>query len=305
MIGRKKKKQQPVGRSPQINRQKQTAFHYSSNRSANERPLQRNENPTDEAGVSLARLQWIKRFHTTTHILGFLGVVVVAIYLSLLTLAPKVVVSGDATLIRDTKEYSQTARDMTSNIGSRNKLSINRQKISADMQQRFPELSTVSVTTPLFSPFATIHVTLSQPALLLKSGSDAYVIDNSGRTLLNTRQSSTVLAEDKLLTVNDISNTAIEVGKPALTSEQVAFILELRHQSEAKQLTVESASLLGGGGELTVRYAGYPYYVKYNLNEDARKSFGTFIATKEYVEKANTKPSEYIDVRIAERAYVK
>jgi hypothetical protein len=64
-------------------------------------------------------------------------------------------------------------------------------------------------------------------------------------------------------------------------------------------------NLVVGGGELDVKHTGLSYIVKYNIYENARKSFGTFFAAKEYVERSNIHPGEYIDVRIAERAYIK
>lgn len=305
MIIKRRKKQPPVLRSPHLSRQKQTTFHYSSNRSQSERGLSRHDPqdpPKKPADAFNNLLRGLKR---TPYIIGFATAITGAVYFSLLTASPKVVIRGDQTPVRDGAPYAQLVSSLTGNVQSHSKFTINRQKITRELQSQFPELSQASVKTPLFANHAVIELQLTRPALVLSSGPDLFLLDNRGVALLNIARQTALVKTDALPLVTDQSTTPVETGEQALTTAQVNFITELHRQSQARQLTIESINLSPGAGELAVRYATVPYFVKYNLNEDARKSFGTFIATKEYIERGNVKPAEYIDVRLPERAYVK
>lgn len=304
MIG-KRKKTTPVQRTPHIVRQKQPAFHYSSNRSQIERPAARNDQKEMETERQVKPLlyRWLNR---PAFIIGAAMIVIGAGYLSLLTAQPQIRVTGSQQPVRGTDVYTSVAIQLTDNLASRSKLTLNRQKITNELQARFPELASVDVATPLFSSKAVITLTMVRPELVLRGDNgDAFVLDNRGIVLFNAHFERTNVAVDSLTAISDQSSTLISIGKPALTTQQVSFITEVKRQSEAKQLVIESAEMTAGGGELDVRYSNVPYLIKYSLNEDARKSFGTFSATREYLDKTKTKPAEYIDVRIAERAYIK
>lgn len=305
MMSRKKQKQPPTQRSPHIVRQKQSTFHYSSNRSQTERPRPR-ENSAD-ARQHIARVtKFMRRFAQLQYIFGILLFVSIVFYLSLLTGEPKIVIKGNQqNVVRSTAAYSGKAQELMNTASNKSKLLVNRQTISDDLTKAFPEIQSARVITPLFGQRATIQLELSKPQVLLNSGTNTYVLDSRGIAVIEITKNNGTFKTDGLPLIADESNAPITIGKPALTSVQTAFLAELAHQSAAKQLTVESMSMTAGGGELNVRYVGTPYLIKFNLNEDARKSFGTYIATKEYLDKTKTKPTEYIDVRIPERAYVK
>lgn len=303
MIGRRKK-QQAIQRSPHLDRQKQTTFRYSSNRSQTERPTSRHD-PRSADKETCLKEKLLNIFKKVPYVAGAALTLVVVIYLSLLTAQPKVVVQNGQGPLRHGAPYAKVASGMADNLGSRSKFTLNRQKISDQLQSQFPELRTVNVKTPLFANRAVIEVEVARPELILRSGTDSYALDNRGMALINVSEHRPAFKTDDMPVVTDQSNTQIEVGKQALTSAHVAFILEIARQSQAKELVIDTINLGAGAGELLVRYSGLPYSVKYNLNEDPRKSFGTFFATKEYLERENSQLDEYIDVRISERAYVK
>lgn len=294
MIG-KKKKPEPISRSPHINRQKQSSFQYSSNRSQSERIAR--EHPEDDEKFTLPRLQLaaFKLVHGLV-VIGFFAIIII---LSLLFTKPHSKLEGTKS-VRSENVYNDALADIVGGgFMGHSKLTINRTEIETRIEDKFPELLNVNVTTPLFSPSIVVSATISQPTIVLVANSKNYLVDSRGIALVTTDKSH------KLLQVEDQTGAIITVGKPALTTPQMSFIAEIKRQSESKGLAVEQMFLVAGGGELDVRYTDQAYFVKYNLYEDARKSFGTFFATKEHVEMFKPVPSEYIDVRVPERAYTK
>lgn len=306
MIGKKKGRQQSAAqRSPHIVRQQQNTYRYGSSRPQAERPRPRVD--ASEARDSVAKAsRFMRRFIQIQHVLGVVGAIAIVLFLSLLTAPPHIVIRDGASVpVRDVSAYDDKAIELTQSLPNKSKFFIDRQKISDEMLAAFPEVEQADVTTPIFGGAATVKLTVSKPQLLLSSGPDTYVLSTRGLAIINITKDRPEFKTDGLPFITDQSSTPIELGKPALTSVQTAFVTELVHQSTAKQFAIESMTMSAGGGELIVRYANVPYFIKFNLNEDARKSFGTYMATKEYLEVSNTNPAEYIDVRIPERAYVK
>lgn len=300
----KKQSKRPEQRTPHIARQKQSSFQYSSNRSQTDRVRARTE-PAVAEKKSVKRAQFLKKITQLPYIVGGIVALFMIFYFSALSGAPKISVPDDALLVRNIYAYQKTAADLTSDPSSKSKFTINRQKIEEEFEKAHPEVISAKVTTSLFSRSATLELQLTTPLILLNSGATTYVLDSRGTAVSDIAKTKAEFNTAELPLITDQSGIQIELGKPALTNEQVQFISEVRHQSNAKQLVIESMALAPGGGELNVKYQGSPYFVKYNLNEDARKSFGTFFATKEYLEQGRSIPAEYIDVRVPERAYTK
>lgn len=295
MLRKQKKQSDSLRRSPHIVRQKQATFQYSSNRAPSER-TSREQPQSDDQKFTLPRIKLaaFKLIHGLA-IVGFFGIIVL---FSSLFLSPRVELNEEST-IRTQQDYDTSFKDLVgSNILSKSKITINRSILEADAQKKFPELENIRISTPFFSPRVVMTATVSQPVVELTAGSNSYLVDGRGVALGKG-------SKEGVLQLDDQTGAAIEVGKPALTSTQMSFISELKHQSDNKQMTIEQLFLMAGGGELDVRFEGVSYLVKFNLYEEPRKSFGTFYATKEEVERTKVQPAEYIDVRVPERSYVK
>lgn len=307
MIGRKKQKKETLGRTPNLPQHKQSTFQYSSNRSQREGVTNRSAPKIDGETTAKGKefTNFFTRFAKLPYILGLTVAVLIGFYLSLISGGAKVVVEGNPLLINSVSTYSAATGDAANGLTGKSKFTVNRQKIEDKLKQQFPEINDVRVSTPLFSNSLKVDIQLTNPTIVMNSGVSGYIIDDRGVAVMNLDKTSPSFDILKLIQITDQSNVSLEVGKPALTSDQVNFIDEIKHQSDAKALTLETVNLLGGGGELNIKYAGLAYSVKFNLNEDARISFGTFIATKEYLEANKQSPAEYVDVRIPERAYVK
>jgi cell division septal protein FtsQ len=202
---------------------------------------------------------------------------------------------------QDTYEAAAKAAFGTS-VLSRTKLTINADNIAKELEAQFPELAHVSVHVPVAGTGVKIYIEPSPPAVLLSSGPDIYVLNNSGRALIPAKQ---VPHLDKLglPVVTDQSGLPVTLGKPALPSSSVAFITEVVGQLKAKQIAISSLTLPAGTSELDVRAAGVPYMVKFNLRGDGRAEAGTFLAVKAQLEREKKTPAQYIDVRVEERAY--
>jgi hypothetical protein len=211
-------------------------------------------------------------------------------------------VSAESQLFFREKSAYQTAlnEELESSVLNSSKLTIDTDEIRSAMIERFPELADITVTLPLVGRRPVVHLQASQPALVLTSGDQAYILDTRGIVLMDARDFT---ADVTLLSVVDQSGLAIEKGKAALSSEQVAFIQELQRQFSAKGIVISEVTLPAEPQQVNVAFKDRPYYAKFLFTEDSRVAAGGLVALRSHLDKKNITPKEYVDLRIAGRAY--
>lgn len=207
--------------------------------------------------------------------------------------------------LHDQKVYQQTAsRLLASSVWNRNKLTVDTGAVARGMTDRFPELSEVSVTLPLLSQRPTVYVQTAREALILVADNGSFVIDTTGKALLNA--DNLPASRHDLPKVRDRSGMQVSINRQAISSADVSFIRTVKAQLAARRVSISAMDLPAGKNELDVRISGKPYLVKFNLESGtARQQAGTFLATKAELERRHTTPSRYIDVRVDGRAYYK
>ncbi len=302
----------PVRRT--ANRQDQSyskPFSYYANRSQSELNTGREtwaDKPVPRR--TPGRLQKLKAHWTM--IAGGVLLLAVVIYQLQLSSTPNVVslvAASDAPFLRDTKIYQQAATKLIDNsTTNRNKLTIDTSGIAASLRQQFPELETVTVTLPLLGDRANIYVKPADPALVLATANETFVIDERGRALSEAR-SQAQLTRLQIPTVTDQSNLAFKLGSQALSRQTTAFIQTVARQHRAHKIDVRAMTLPPAASELDVYITGKPYFIKYNIHdgdaEAASLQTGSYIATSRHLAAKNITPAQYIDVRLQGRVYYK
>ncbi len=215
--------------------------------------------------------------------------------------------SGSSDAFLHDKAVYEAAADklLAESVWNRNKITINTADISQGMLKQFPELSSASVTLPLFNKRPIVYVQTAQPALMLAAQNGSYVIGTNGKALLPADQ---LPSNNKLSLplVTDQSGLRVQVNRQALSSTDVAFIQTVAGQLSAKHQNIASMVLPVGTSELDVKLNGQPYTVKFNLESgDGRQQAGTFLATQAKLQSQGITPAQYIDVRLDGRAYYK
>jgi hypothetical protein len=207
--------------------------------------------------------------------------------------------------LRPIAAYEQAGEKIfNESLWSKNKLTINTQKLTDQLQQEFPELSDVSITLPLMGHRPGVVAIAEQPALLLSTRQGMIIIGTSGKAL--AKVTDLPGAGDLVLpTVQDEADLRIETGKGALSAADVTFITTLVKQFESQKLSISSLTLPALASELHVRIAGAPYYIKFSLLTDSRVAAGQYFALRKRLEAEKVVPKEYVDSRVEERVYYK
>lgn len=305
MFGRKRRN--PGQRRPK--NAPKTVFSYYSNRpAATNRPSTAGPSRDYEGYSSVPRArwggrQWLKHLPS---LIALLAVTFSVLYCLSLSSQPKVLVitgSLKSSGLRDQKDYQAGAEKILNrSVLNRTKFTINTQAFNREFKQEFPEVSDAAITLPLVSRRPIVTITTAQPAVILTSNNQAFVLDKRGTVIMPASQLSSSNRQS-LPTVTDQSNLKIESGKTVLPGDYVEYIVAVLAQLQAKQVKAESLSLPNQAHQLDVKIAGQPYYIKFSFDTDAREATGSFLAVKQKLEQDKTVPSQYIDVRVVGRAY--
>jgi hypothetical protein len=200
--------------------------------------------------------------------------------------------------------YADAAKQITGQSPlNRTKLTFRSQAVAKELSRQFPELGSVVVSVPFIGQHPVVYVEPAVPALLFATkDNEVYVLDTTGKALAPLAQASSV-AKLNLPTVSDQSGLPVTLGSIALPSNNITFITEVVGQLKAKQLSIRSLALPLGTSELLVQVNGAPYTIKFNLHGNARAEAGAFLAVKQQLDKEKKTPSQYVDVRVENRAY--
>ena len=210
-----------------------------------------------------------------------------------------------ASLLQQEEVYQQEVQSiLRHSLSNTNKLTFNSDKIAQQIKDRFPEIDDAVVTIPVASHKPIIDLLPKQPSFIINSQNGAYVIDKSGKVLV--RVGDIAVPEGlSLQTVIDQSGIEIKPGMQVVTSDTVDFIRALQFQFSQSKTTIKSMILPGTPNELHVTLQGSDYFVKFDISRDARLQAGTLFALADQLSSQGINPSNYIDVRVPDKAFYK
>lgn len=288
-----------AGRRPAVSYKKQPIYSYTSSRKESQRHFNRGEG--DEGKGSAYSRFMLSSTKVAVGIIVFVGLV----YFQSLSSNAKVKLTGDEAL-RSSEAYEKIINEeLQASKLNLSKLSFNTDKFSESLMTKIPEAESIKVNLPLFQHQPKVEVYLADPIAQLVTSEKTYYVDSSGKALFTDSEVSGSIDRTNLLVINDTSGHDITIGKPALTSNQINFIKELKAQTSSKNINIENMTLSNSGAGLNVRFKDMPYIVKFSFLADHRQSSGAFIAIKDQISSGGIKVSEYVDLRIPDRAYIK
>ncbi len=207
--------------------------------------------------------------------------------------------------IRQPGEYQSAAESILKHSWfDHNKLTIDTGKVERQMKQQFPELSEVSVTLPLLGHRPFIELAAVQPVLVLSTKTGLVVVGSNGKAVAAGLKADNPALKDLPVIIDD-SGLTIQTGSAVLPTSQVSFIQALVAQLKAEKLQIDSITLPAAPNQVDVRLKDTAFFIKFNTSIDARQQVGTFLAVKQKLGAENRAPSEYIDVRVEEKAFYK
>jgi hypothetical protein len=308
-LRRTKELPEPSRRRPAGGRSAPQAFSYYSQRSQS---IDRNRRREPQSNMTPPRVNRSEVWKLARQKFGLLIVAAVTVVclVNLLRLSadPKIEslnAPGQQYLLHSQADYHAWAQQyLADSLFSGSKLTVSTEKFNTAMLKQFPELISVQMALPLTGHRPVVYLRTADPAfILVGSGGQSYVIDESGKALA---PSTTVehLNALHLPVIKDESGINLEQSKSVLSGSAVAFVQIVLKQLQASNVSVNRLVLPAAASELDVYPAGVSYYVKFNLQSDLpAQEAGTYIATAHKLSEQGITPSQYVDVRVEGRAY--
>ncbi len=236
------------------------------------------------------------------------GVVLVSFIYSIL-INPKVrlldIPTSSSGAVRPVTDYETALNNaLKSSVFNYTKLTIRPGDIERDIKKKFPEVTDVDIALPLLGQHPAVSLTFAKPTLQMTIREGTFIIGNDGRVLMPAAEVAATAKLD-LAIVRDESDLPATLGANILSSDETAFLDEVRHQLKEKGITVQSMVLPAIPKELHVRLSEHPYLVKFYIDGKPGRQVGALLAVKRQLEGQGKVPAEYIDVRVEERVFVK
>ncbi|MDQ3159231.1 MAG: hypothetical protein M3P98_03815 [bacterium] len=206
-----------------------------------------------------------------------------------------------AEISQDPSVYSGKASEILSHsVLSKTKLTVDNGAVEQGILETFPEVETVKFTSSVVGSSPKLKLTLSTPVLVMNSDSGQYLVNREGKVVAEPSKSF-----EELPQVYDRSAVLIKVGESTLRSDQVKFILEVNEMFEASGKSIELFELPNKStNQVDAKLTGEKYIIKYSFSLDSQLQTGKYFALLPTIEQGS-KPNEYVDLRVGERAYIK
>ncbi len=283
-----------------------TAFSYHAQRSYNDGNTGRLDNEQAVVRDRPRPASYAERHHGLLVVLT-IGLVLGGLYSLFSGTDPKMILLQDkatAYFLQDPDVYRRSVQDtLSASIFNRNKLTVDTSSVRQNLLSNYPEIKHVSGVLPIIGGQQQVFIEPYKPSFILTTTDhNAFLLDATGRALASTSQISDI---DSLHVpiMQDQSGISVKLGSRALPSRTVSFTQTVVAALAAKGVTASSLVLPRTVYELDVYIAGKPYFVKFNLQGDPLQGAGTYLATKQRLEKDKQPVAAYIDVRVAGRAY--
>lgn len=301
---RKNKEQTSDGRRrPPATNNPAVFSYYARGSSAGDHNVGRGE----EERARNARYTYRPKVRHIPSYLALAAIIAALFYSVLLQPAPRIVLlNTPGTIHREPEAYEEGVQNIwKQSLFNRTKLTVSTDEISQKTQAEFHELADVSIQLPLLGQRPTVVLTPARPALLLISGNGSYYVSGEGKVMSATSEVSKNELGN-IPSVRDESGIQAQLGKSVLSTPETAFLEKLFKHLDSANLEVLSVTLpKNAARQADVWLTGRKYYVKFSLDSDPRQAVGTYLALENMLKVEGIIPSEYIDVRVEEKAFYK
>ena len=203
------------------------------------------------------------------------------------------------------RAYQEGLKDILSkSIFNHSKVTIQTEKLSQTIKQRFPELASADIELPLLGQLPNVVLTPAEPVILLVTQNGVFYLGADGKTLARTDQ-VTANALGGLPTVRDDSGLVPEPGKNGLPKQTITTVIKLLRLSASANIDVESLSLPISPNEIDLLAKGTTSTVRFSLDQDPRQGIGALLALRDKFKSDNISPSSYLDLRVPDKAFYK
>lgn len=271
--------------------------------------------PTLSEGGQLKRgekkLETVARRFQFARMLNFgllFTMIVLLFFATTLSSSPAIQVPRGSYEYRQQSEYvAHASKILNESLLNRSKVLFRSASFEDKMKQEFPEIDQISAVVPLGGRDLSIALIVASPLAVVSNGSATGVMDNTGTLVSDTSGNESQLFKVRFTSPLD----SFEPGDRLLTTNEVELLKlindEINQPSllpQFKDVTLKEVLINVTDGQLEARFNGLSYFVRFSAYSDAREQVGAMVLTMRRLQRENTIPTQYIDVRVQGRTFV-
>jgi hypothetical protein len=184
------------------------------------------------------------------------------------------------------------------------KFSLKTDSSAEKIKSNLPESYNVAVYAPMFGRNAEVIISTAPAfAVIYQPDGSSLIVNNRGKVVIRANES--VVDTSNLSTIKNESGQLYEEGDQIFKPEEMASILELQYQYTQ-----------GKGGPVAFILPVVPreiytkegsYIAKFSMGNDVSviQQYGALRAVQEQLRESNKIPTEYIDVRLGNKVFIK
>ena len=273
----------------------------SNTRSGSKLPRQ------DEGSESLsAKFKKILRSLSQWALLGaILALLVVNVTLSGTSVRTK----GSEYPYRSSERYQAIVDDvLASSLTFQTKATLSSSAFEEELKKRLPEVETATAVIPLAGRRLNVLISVANPLVRLQAGPNKLAVVSASGVVTNEDSQEVINASFSELPSLSMIGVSPKVGEQILTQDEVALLKLLVSEfdgSESARPRVQSLEFDVKKREIKARFKERLYYAKLSPEEEGRLQVGSLFKTIKSLEEQGTVPSEYVDVRVEDRVFVR
>ncbi len=240
----------------------------------------------------------------------FIGAIVALLVVNVTLSGVSVRVKGSSYSYRTNEQYQQIIKTILSSRATfLTKATLSSSALEAEIKKQLPEVRAATAIIPLAGRRLQVVLEVSNPLARLQTGTNKLSVISSAGVVTTEDTTETINAHFIDLPSLSMIGITPQVGSQLLTQSETALIELLSKEfdgSEATRPKVQSLEFDVKKREIKVRFKDKPYYAKVTPEQESGVQVGALVKTIAYLgEQGTTQPTEYIDVRVEDRVFVR
>lgn len=278
----------------------------ASNRHDSARSMSDVERPSSQSSALQKSLKGALRVFSQWLILGLiLALLVVNITLS----GTSIRVKGSSYPYRTNEQYQAIINEvLDSRTAFQTKATLSSSSLEAEIRKRSPEVDTATAIIPLAGRRLQVILDVASPLVRLQTGSSKLAVVSSAGIVTHEDASAAINSTFSQLPSLSMVGLTPKVGEQILTQDEAALLQLLTSEfdgSETFRPAVQSLEFDVQKREIKARFKDKQFYAKITPEEEGRLQVGALVKTLKSLTEQSALPSEYVDVRVEDRVFVR
>jgi hypothetical protein len=237
-------------------------------------------------------------------------VIIILLIMNISLSSTTVRVKGSSYHYRSIEDYQRiTDGILTKQLAYRSKITLSSERLESEIRTAIPEAEEVVAVVPLAGRQLQVILHIAEPLIRIqRQQSNMQGVISTAGIVTSEATSDVIAANFASLPIITIVGVDTTIGAQILTQSEIGLISLLLKEcdgSEPFRPKVTAIEFNVQKREMNIRFESVSYYGKVTPERESRTQVGALIKTLQYLKEQGSTPTEYIDVRVDDRVFVK